>query len=391
VRCATPQPPPPPSTAGSSAAAARAVEYSALAATAALAASGAPQPLLTGALLALEAGYVTLHAWPLAPLARPAATRVPDAAFMATFTTPGFFASELLLLALLWSASPAVRAAVPVWALGAHAAAHGVYTAVAAFAPGWALSQNVRRVSGGASARSDAAPLLSAWDATLNVLNAADLGMHAWYAAALAGALPPQVALAVAACAGAAATAALTHGLRRDGGAAAHDAQHDACEGGAFPLRGRVAVVTGAAGGVGRCVVALLAARGARVVALARHAGDAADAAAHASHAAATARSGGSAVGVACELCYLRAVAAAARRIAAEHPGGVHLLVCNAGVARWGGPPAMTRDGYEVRERETARSTDAWPFASHLTAPCAFPLCAPAAACGFHHRSCTWA
>jgi NAD(P)-dependent dehydrogenase (short-subunit alcohol dehydrogenase family) len=94
-------------------------------------------------------------------------------------------------------------------------------------------------------------------------------------------------------------------------------------------------------------VAAQLAARGAFVVALARDDASAAAAAAAAAEAAAVAGSGGRAEGIACDLSSVAAVAEAARAIAARHPE-LHLLVCNAAVARWGGAVQRTPDGHEV-------------------------------------------
>ena len=329
LRACAPQQPP---TAPAAARSARLVEYSALASVAALAVAGAPPPALHASLLALEGAYLTLHVWPLAPLLRPPAVRSADSNFMTAYTTPGFFASELCLFALLWAAAPAVRAHVPAVAVATHAAFHAVYTAVSAASPAWAVQQNVSRVG----APRDSA-LQRAWDGALNALNAADAGMHAWYAAALAAALPPGVAATAALLGMVGMRTVLARNLR----------PVDPPAGGA-DLRGRVAVVTGAAGGIGRAVAVALAARGARVLLLARDAPGADAAASEAAAAAAAADSGGSAVGIAADLSSLAAARAAADAVAACEPV-VHLLVCAAATARWGGPACRTNEGHEAR------------------------------------------
>jgi NAD(P)-dependent dehydrogenase (short-subunit alcohol dehydrogenase family) len=280
--------------------AARTADYGLLTLCATLAAAGAPQALLSAALLATEGRLLTLHAWPLAPLLADVSE---DVVFMETYTTPGFFSSELLLIFLLATApGSAVAERAPVTLLSAHAAAHALYALVSTVAPQWAVQQNTTRMNR-TSPRSQ-------WSHVLNVLNAADLATHAAYAGWLAAALPPPAAL-LAAAAGAGLTAG---GLRRASAARAHLLAEQ-------PLKGRVAVVTGAGGGVGSALCALLKELGATVVGITR--GD----------------SGGRG-GVACDLADAAAVRAAAAAVAAAHPCGVHLLVCCAAVAPWGGEDA---------------------------------------------------
>lgn len=296
----------------------RTAEYLALASCAALLATDAPTNTFSTALLALEAAYCVLHAWPLLPLL--GVRSVGADAFLAAYTRAGFFASELALLALLWQA-PAVREGVPAALLAAHAVVHAGYVAVSAAAPGWTLAQNSRRVRGAAGS-----PAEAVWQAGLNAANAADLAAHLVYASALASALEPGVATAAAGAAAAATCGALAVSLPPL-------ADNDVVLPASF-----VAVVTGAGGAIGSRVAMRLAAQGATVVALARN-GEAADAVAR--------RCGGRAIAIGCDLGDLEAVRRAADIIDATFPDGIHLLVANAALARWGGPATTTTDGLE--------------------------------------------
>jgi len=280
-----------------SASAARAADFTLLSLCAALAAAGAPPPLLSAALLVTEARLLALHAWPLLPLLSPAERAEGDPAFAAAYTTPIFFGSELLLIALLAAAPSPVRAAAPHWLLGAHCAAHAAFAAFAAAAPGWSAQQNVERVG----------PLRrGAWQSALNALNAADLAAHCFYTAALLSAFPAAAPLAAAAAGGAAG------GLRC--------ARARAPPPPAPALAGRTVVVTGAGGGVGAALCARLAQQGALVWPLGR---------------------------AQCDLASPAAVRLAAARLAREQPGGVHVLICCAAAAPWG-EALYTADGREL-------------------------------------------
>lgn len=174
---------------------ARLTELTSLASCAALVACGAPRWLSHSALLLVEGAYVALHAFPLLPLVtQPLAAR-----FMAVFTTPLFFLSELVLYALLYIATPVPRTVWPA-AFAAHVVAHVLYAAITAACPAWALRQNVRRVAthGGGSLQ-----LVTAWDVMLNILNALDAAMHCLYAYLLARLLPTPAAVTLLALAAA--------------------------------------------------------------------------------------------------------------------------------------------------------------------------------------------
>lgn len=196
---------------------ARAAEFRALAACACLVACGAPQALSHGALVLVEGAYVALHALPLVSLWAPSARgkgttdvglldALPGArSFMDVFTTPAFFFGELVLYAVLYFGAPVTRAVLPA-AFASHVVAHVVYTALSAAAPGWCVTQNVRRISVDAAGSGSA--LLVAWDASLNVLNALDAAMHVWYAALLSTCVVPRVAAPILFAVGVVITAA---------------------------------------------------------------------------------------------------------------------------------------------------------------------------------------
>ncbi|KAK9819152.1 hypothetical protein WJX81_003630, partial [Elliptochloris bilobata] len=133
------------------------------------------------AFLLAELVYVGLHAKPLAPLLPGRGAGRADRAFLHTYTTAAYFSSELALLALLASVSPA-RAALPRAVAGVHAGFHVLYTALAWAAPRWCLQANVTRVE----CPAPPATLRGAWAWLLNALNAADLALHVAYAYALA-------------------------------------------------------------------------------------------------------------------------------------------------------------------------------------------------------------
>src|SRR5687768_8779827 len=93
-----------------------------------------------------------------------------------------------------------------------------------------------------------------------------------------------------------------------------------------FDLSGKVAIVTGASRGIGQAVAALLAARGAHVVAAAR--GDHTTATAAAIH-----DSGGHADAVSADVTDRASVQAMIGEAVARH-GRIDILVNNAGIAR---------------------------------------------------------
>jgi 2-deoxy-D-gluconate 3-dehydrogenase len=100
-----------------------------------------------------------------------------------------------------------------------------------------------------------------------------------------------------------------------------------------FSLEGRVALVTGGNGGIGRGMALGLAGAGARVVIAAR------DEAKSERVVAEIKEQGGAAVGIGCDVTR-RADLERAVRSAQETFGGLHILVNNAGIAG-GGPPAQ--------------------------------------------------
>jgi NAD(P)-dependent dehydrogenase (short-subunit alcohol dehydrogenase family) len=101
----------------------------------------------------------------------------------------------------------------------------------------------------------------------------------------------------------------------------------------------KTAVVSGAAAGVGAAVAAALARDGARVVAFDRQAAD--------DTVAAIAAAGGTAVAVTGDVRDGEDCAAAVAS-AAERFGGVDLLVCNAGVARYGTTDAFSDEDWDL-------------------------------------------
>src|SRR5262245_35844365 len=107
-------------------------------------------------------------------------------------------------------------------------------------------------------------------------------------------------------------------------------------------LRGKVTLVTGGSGGLGRETARVLAERGARVILTARDMpkGEAAAAAIRES-------TGNQDVEVAeLELGSLAQIRLFARRVLVRHPT-LHILVDNAGVMAC--PPAKTADGFELQ------------------------------------------
>lgn len=105
-------------------------------------------------------------------------------------------------------------------------------------------------------------------------------------------------------------------------------------------LEGRVAVITGAAGGIGRALAAGFAGAGARVVPIDRDAGVAEALAAEL----------GSGLALGCDMSDPAAIAAAARRVEAEL-GGVDVLVNNAAILRPGALGALAPADWEAMLR----------------------------------------
>eukprot|EP00884_Botryococcus_braunii_P012005 jgi/Botrbrau1/20805/Bobra.0156s0034.1 len=135
----------------------------------------AHQPWPALFLVAVEAAYVGLHVRPLMPLVQEDRINGASRAFMQCYTTPQFFATELLLFyALLrtraWSQ-------VPLYALGVHAGFHALYTILSGLMPNWTVQQNIQRVQG----LKPKQPWRAAWDTILNILNGADTVLHVWY------------------------------------------------------------------------------------------------------------------------------------------------------------------------------------------------------------------
>lgn len=107
-------------------------------------------------------------------------------------------------------------------------------------------------------------------------------------------------------------------------------------------LHGKVAVITGANGGLGLASAKALAGRGAHVVMAARNQAKAADARAEilAVHPDASLEI------IELDLSSLKSVATAAEQIAANHPR-IDILMCNAGVMAV--PPGTTEDGFDTQ------------------------------------------
>lgn len=101
-------------------------------------------------------------------------------------------------------------------------------------------------------------------------------------------------------------------------------------------LEGRVAVVTGASGGIGRALVTAFAAEGARVVLIDIDA----------ERAASTAQELGGALGIGCDMADPVAIAAAARRVE-EELDGADVLINNAAILRPGTLDALPLTDWE--------------------------------------------
>lgn len=104
---------------------------------------------------------------------------------------------------------------------------------------------NTKRVSKVEGGVGGASLQLKLWNGALNALNAADMGMHVLYTAALAATVPPGPAAATGAAAAAGSLAALA--ALRSASAATSSAARD----GKRDIRGLTVVVTGASSGIG--------------------------------------------------------------------------------------------------------------------------------------------